>query len=109
MKLPGFERKLRVAIDWTLDLFFHRDIVYFRPLHTARLPVVASQEVKIEENTRSVRRLAVRSHRINPSFWLAKRREMSQRDDRTNSKQRQTSVAPRNRTLAISFSGTSDN
>jgi NADH dehydrogenase len=38
MKLPGFERKLRVAIDWTLDLFFQRDIVYLRPLHTARGP-----------------------------------------------------------------------
>lgn len=35
MKLPGFERKLRVAIDWTLDLFFPRDIVYLRPLHAA--------------------------------------------------------------------------
>jgi len=36
MKLPGFERKLRVALDWTLDLFFARDIVYLRPLHTAQ-------------------------------------------------------------------------
>jgi NADH dehydrogenase len=36
MKLPGFERKLRVAIDWTLDLFFARDIVYLRPLHSVR-------------------------------------------------------------------------
>ncbi len=26
-KLPGLERKLRVAMDWTLDLFFPRDIV----------------------------------------------------------------------------------
>lgn len=43
MKLPGFERKLRVAIDWTLDLFFARDIVYLRPLHTARGPAAVSQ------------------------------------------------------------------
>ena len=35
MKLPGFERKLRVAIDWTLDLFFPRDTVYLRPAHNA--------------------------------------------------------------------------
>jgi NADH:ubiquinone reductase (H+-translocating) len=35
MKLPGFERKLRVAIDWTFDLFFPRDIVFLRPLHTS--------------------------------------------------------------------------
>ena len=33
LKLPGFERKVRVALDWTLDLFFPRDIVYLRPLH----------------------------------------------------------------------------
>lgn len=26
-KLPGLERKLRVLLDWTLDLFFSRDIV----------------------------------------------------------------------------------
>ena len=36
MKLPGFERKLRVAIDWTLELVFPRDTVYLRPLHTAQ-------------------------------------------------------------------------
>jgi NADH dehydrogenase len=36
LKLPGFERKVRVALDWTLDLFFPRDIVYLRPLHAAR-------------------------------------------------------------------------
>jgi len=33
MKLPGFERKARVMIDWTLDLFFPRDIVYLRSMH----------------------------------------------------------------------------
>jgi hypothetical protein len=42
MKLPGFERKLRVAIDWALDLFFARDIVYLRPLHSARGPAAVS-------------------------------------------------------------------
>lgn len=30
MKLPGLERKLRVVIDWTLDLFFPRDITLMR-------------------------------------------------------------------------------
>ncbi len=29
-KLPGLERKLRVAMDWTLDLFFPRDIVLLK-------------------------------------------------------------------------------
>ncbi len=27
MKMPGLGRKFRVALDWTVDLFFHRDIV----------------------------------------------------------------------------------
>ncbi len=36
LKLPGFERKVRVALDWTLDLFFPPDIVYLRPLHLSR-------------------------------------------------------------------------
>lgn len=36
LKMPGFERKLRIALDWTLDLFFPRDIVYLRPLHAIR-------------------------------------------------------------------------
>lgn len=29
-KLPRFERKLRVALDWTLDLFFSKDLVQFQ-------------------------------------------------------------------------------
>jgi len=29
LKLPRFEKKLRVALDWTLDLFFSKDIVQF--------------------------------------------------------------------------------
>jgi NADH dehydrogenase len=33
MKLPGIERKARVVVDWTLDLFFPRDIVYLRDMH----------------------------------------------------------------------------
>lgn len=31
-KLPGLERKTRVALDWTLDLFFPRDIVLLKLL-----------------------------------------------------------------------------
>lgn len=37
-KLPGLEKKMRVALDWTIDLFFPRDIVLFsspqRPIST---------------------------------------------------------------------------
>ena len=38
LKLPSLERKVRVALDWTLDLFFPRDIVHLRPLHAAAGP-----------------------------------------------------------------------
>lgn len=31
-KLPGFEKKLRVALDWTLDLLFSKDLVQFLTL-----------------------------------------------------------------------------
>ncbi len=33
-KLPGLDRKLRVMIDWTLDLFFPRDINLLSPRYT---------------------------------------------------------------------------
>lgn len=33
-KLPGIERKLRVVIDWTLDIFFPRDITLLNPRYT---------------------------------------------------------------------------
>src|SRR5262249_54511710 len=37
-KLPRFEKKLRVAIDWTLDLLFAKDFVQFL---TLRAPVMS--------------------------------------------------------------------
>jgi NADH dehydrogenase len=36
-KLPGFARKLRVALDWTLDLFFQRDITQLDVGHAGRV------------------------------------------------------------------------
>lgn len=33
-KLPGLDRKLRVMIDWTLDLFFPRDLNLLNPRYT---------------------------------------------------------------------------
>ena len=36
-KLPGIDRKLRVVIDWTLDLFFPRDINLLSPRYTHTL------------------------------------------------------------------------
>src|SRR5262245_45133140 len=55
MKLPGFERKLRVAIDWTLDLFFPRDIVYLRPLHTSHRPGAVSHAFEANDENGSVK------------------------------------------------------
>jgi NADH dehydrogenase len=39
LKLPGFVRKLRVALDWTLDLFFPRDITQMQVFRPQRLRV----------------------------------------------------------------------
>jgi NADH dehydrogenase len=44
MKLPGLDRRLRVVIDWTLDLFFPRDITLLRSRPTEVL-----QEVHLEK------------------------------------------------------------
>jgi hypothetical protein len=40
-KLPGLERKVRVALDWTLDLFFPRDITLLKVLLKTTAPVQA--------------------------------------------------------------------
>ncbi|MDX1680189.1 MAG: FAD-dependent oxidoreductase, partial [Akkermansiaceae bacterium] len=37
MKLPGLQRKLRVLIDWTFDLFFPRDINLLNPRYSTPL------------------------------------------------------------------------
>jgi NADH dehydrogenase len=37
-KLPRFEKKLRVALDWTLDLLFTKDLVQFQ---TFRAPAIS--------------------------------------------------------------------
>jgi NADH dehydrogenase len=40
-KLPGFQKKIRVALDWTLDLFFSKEIVQ---LPTLRAPAMSEHE-----------------------------------------------------------------
>lgn len=44
-KLPRFEKKLRVAMDWTLDLLFSKDLVQFL---TLRAPTVSLTEEEME-------------------------------------------------------------
>lgn len=41
-KLPRFEKKLRVALDWTLDLIFSRDLVQFLDI---RAPMISRPEL----------------------------------------------------------------
>lgn len=45
LKLPGVERKLRVASDWTLDLFFPRDVVLLK-LSTSS----AASEISLDDH-----------------------------------------------------------
>jgi NADH:ubiquinone reductase (H+-translocating) len=40
-KLPRIEKKVRVAMDWTLDLLFSKDLVHFMIL---RSPAISSRE-----------------------------------------------------------------
>jgi NADH dehydrogenase len=44
LKLPTFEKKLRVALDWTLDLAFSKDLVKFL---TLRAPTVSHEDEEI--------------------------------------------------------------
>jgi NADH dehydrogenase len=37
-KLPRFEKKARVALDWALDLFFSKDLVQFQTERSATVP-----------------------------------------------------------------------
>jgi NADH:quinone reductase (non-electrogenic) len=46
-KLPRFEKKLRVALDWTLDLLFTKDLVQFQ---TFRAPTVSHHEEQAQQN-----------------------------------------------------------
>jgi len=45
-KLPGFEKKVRVALDWTLDLLFAKDLVQFL---TLRAPTISHMQDEIRK------------------------------------------------------------
>ena len=45
LKLPRFEKKVLVALDWTLDVLFSKDLVHFR---TARPPIPPPAEEESE-------------------------------------------------------------
>ena len=51
MKLPRFEKKVRVALDWTLDLLFAKDPVQFL---TLRSPTISTEENERPAQTRTI-------------------------------------------------------
>ncbi len=57
-KLPRFEKKFRVALDWTLDLFFSKDLVQFK---TTRAPTAAGSAVRTILSSVSQERSAQRT------------------------------------------------
>ena len=46
LKLPRFEKKVRVALDWTLDLLFSKDLVQFM---TVRASTVSMPDKELEK------------------------------------------------------------
>ncbi len=46
MKLPRFEKKVLVALDWTLDLLFSKDLVHFMTARPATLPLAEEESEK---------------------------------------------------------------
>jgi hypothetical protein len=38
VKLPRFEKKVLVALDWTLDVLFSKDLVHFRTARPSNSP-----------------------------------------------------------------------
>ncbi|MEX1243163.1 MAG: hypothetical protein WEB59_03140 [Thermoanaerobaculia bacterium] len=45
-KLPRLEKKLRVALDWTWDLIFSKDLVKFQTVKGATISQPQEAEVK---------------------------------------------------------------
>jgi len=46
MKLPRFEKKVRVALDWTLDLLFSKDLVQFMTVRPSTLSLADEEPEK---------------------------------------------------------------
>ena len=48
-KLPRFEKKFRVALDWTLDLLFSKDLVQFQTLRAKGISHKEADHAKLEK------------------------------------------------------------
>jgi hypothetical protein len=51
-KMPGLQKKVRVALDWMLDLFFSKDIVQLPTLHAPRISQVDDSRLPAVEMDR---------------------------------------------------------
>jgi len=49
LKLPRFEKKILVALDWTLDVLFSKDLVHFRTARPLSKPLAEERS----ESTRA--------------------------------------------------------
>ena len=59
MKLPRLEKKIRVALDWTLDLFFARDLTQLSsPLASGARPMAIQSDVVRHESAGQTMRLS---------------------------------------------------
>jgi hypothetical protein len=50
-RLPRFEKKLLVALHWTLDLIFSKDLVQFQTLRTKGISHKESEYARLEKAT----------------------------------------------------------
>ena len=53
-KLPRFEKKLRVALDWTLDVLFSKDLVQFVNFRNDKTMAPANPQCTLPENTKEI-------------------------------------------------------
>jgi NADH dehydrogenase len=54
LKLPRFEKKVLVALDWTLDVLFSKDLVHFRTTRPSTPPPVEEQLDKLDPLPKSL-------------------------------------------------------
>jgi NADH dehydrogenase len=70
-KLPRFEKKLRVALDWTLDLAFSRDLAQLKPGRSAISAHGRLQTVAVTPRRESGVRASRHSVHRNPSTFYS--------------------------------------
>jgi NADH dehydrogenase len=54
LKLPRFEKKVLVALDWTLDVLFSKDLVHFKTTRSSTPPPTEEQLAELEPLPKSL-------------------------------------------------------